>query len=600
MCGIVGAFAYNTDASLVEVEEVLLVRERMISRGPDDCGLWASPDQRIVLGHRRLSVIDLSERGRQPMCAYDERYQLVFNGEIYNFKKLRKELIERGCSFTTETDTEVLLHLYHLDGLAMLGQLRGMFALAIWDQDEKELILARDPFGMKPLYYSDTGKEFWFASQCRALKSVSALNTELDAAGAVGFFLYGSVPEPYTLYSGIRQLPAGATLRIKYGQTGSPEMYCDIGEEFFSTQDSVQLESKSALIELKHRLLDSLKDHLIADVPTGFFLSAGLDSTLLTTLATELEIGEVHTVTLGFSEFRGTELDETIWAEKTAQACGSSHQTKWVTRSEFQDALPGFLETMDQPTIDGLNTYFVSQVAREAGLTVAISGLGADEIFGGYPSFKQIPSTVSFCSKFSWLAPAGAAVRYLSRPLLRLAGLSSKYASLLEYGASYEGAYLLRRGLFLPWELGEVLDEETVRLGLEELEEFIFEDSFLNSIDSAHLKVSNLEMRRYMRNQLLRDSDWASMAHSLEIRLPFVDLPLLNFILALSKNGQVLKKDDLARSLSNKLPADLIKRKKSGFCVPLENWLASEISLKQGDNPWRAWARRVFQSYQDG
>ena len=597
MCGIVGAFSYKAEASPIDVEEVLLVREKMISRGPDDCGLWASDDKKVVLGHRRLSVIDLSERGRQPMSAYDGRYQLVFNGEIYNFRELRRELSERNCSFKSQTDSEVLLHLYHLDGIAMLTKLRGMFALAIWDQDEKLLTLARDPFGMKPLYYADTGKAFWFASQCRALRLVSSINKNLDSAGAVGFFLLGSVPEPYTLYQGIRQLPAGAILQIKEEELGAPRMYCDLGDAFLSPNVSKDLAAELNFANLKQQLLDTLEQHLIADVPTGFFLSAGLDSTLLTTLATELNLAEIHTLTLGFDEFRGTALDETVWAERTARACKSLHQTMWVNREEFRNALPSFIEAMDQPTIDGLNTYFVSQAAREAGLTVAISGLGADELFGGYPSFRQIPKSVSLCSKFSLSSSAGEVFRRLSCPFFRLFGLSSKYSSLFEYGASYEGAYLLRRGLFLPWELEQVLDSQQVSQGLEELEEFIFNDPLLDSIDSAHLKVSALEMRRYMRNQLLRDSDWASMAHSLEIRLPFVDWPLVSYLLELLNNAHPVKKARIIESLGLSLPENLIRRRKSGFCVPLGDWLASEIQQKSGESSWRAWARKVYQSY---
>jgi len=268
--------------------------------------------------------------------------------------------------------------------------------------------------------------------------------------------------------------------------------------------------------------------HLVADVPVGFFLSSGVDSTTMTVLAREAGAEELRTVTLAFDEYRGKAEDEVPLAEKVARRLGALHEARRVGRDDFESEYPRILSALDQPTIDGINTYFVSRAAAEAGLKVAISGLGGDELFGGYPSFKEIPNTVRWLRPFSLLPGLGKTFRVVSAPVLKRC-TSPKYAGLLEYGGSYGGAYLLRRGLYMPWELPEFLDGDLVREGWEELKILTRLEDTANGIRSPHAKVCAMEMAWYMRSQLLRDSDWAGMAHGLEIRVPYIDVRLFEW-----------------------------------------------------------------------
>ncbi|HVN30337.1 MAG TPA: asparagine synthase (glutamine-hydrolyzing), partial [Candidatus Binataceae bacterium] len=449
MCGINGIFAYGHAAPPVALEELIAVRDAMAARGPDGAGLWLADDRRIGLGHRRLSLVDLSETGAQPMANADRSLLIVFNGEIYNYQTIRARLEGVGVRFASHSDTEVLLHLYAEKGPAMLDELRGMYAFAIWDTRRKRIFMARDPFGIKPLYYADDGTTLRFASQVRALLRAGTIDTRPDPAGKVGFMLWGWVPEPHTLYAGIRVLPPGSWTTIDREGKHETGTHCRIADEIAAAQ---QRPAPSAPEEVRNQLREAMRDtvrnHMIADVPVGVFLSSGIDSTTLTALAAEVTGSRLHTVTLGFEEYRHSEADEVPLAEIVAKLFGTTHETRWVTRKEFYADMDAMLAAMDQPSIDGANTYFVSKAAKHAGLKAALSGLGGDELFAGYSSFRQIPQLVRSVGNF----PAGAAraLRMISAPVVRHF-TSSKYAGLLEYGGSYAGAYLLRRGLFMPW-----------------------------------------------------------------------------------------------------------------------------------------------------
>lgn len=360
----------------------------MIARGPDGAGLWLSPDHRLGLGHRRLTIIDLTEAGAQPMSTADGRFHLVFNGEIYNYLELRRQLEARGHRFRSNSDSEVLLHLYAQRGAAMVHALRGMFAFAIFDQANQSLFLARDPFGIKPLYYADDGLTLRFASQVKALLKSGHVDRTPAPAGHVGFYLWGHVPEPHTLFKGIKALPSGATMLIDRKGRRAPEAYFSPSEALASaTEQPLNLAPEEAMERVAAAVRDSLLHHLIADVPVGVFLSSGLDSTVLTALASQMGNGDLHTVTLGFEEFRGTPNDEAPLAELVAQRLGTTHQTRWVSKADFEANLEPLLEAMDQPSIDGVNTYFVSRAAAASGMKVALSGVGGDELFGSYSSF---------------------------------------------------------------------------------------------------------------------------------------------------------------------------------------------------------------------
>jgi asparagine synthase (glutamine-hydrolysing) len=595
MCGIAGIFSYSDTADQVDTEELLRIRESMVSRGPDGSGLWVSANKRIGLAHRRLSIIDLTESGAQPMSTQDGRYHVVFNGEIYNYRELRECLEAKGYSFRSSSDTEILLNLYAEYNAGMVEHLRGMYAFAIWDEKKQGLFLARDPFGIKPLYYSNDGKSFRFASQVKALLKGGRVDTTAQPAGHVGFYLWGYVPEPYTLYKGVSALPAGTTLWIDLTGHQCFQQFFNLSNEIAKAEELRRATpdiSKYTHEFLRDAIKDSVQCHQIADVDVGLFLSAGLDSTTLTALAAESSNNNLNTITLGFEEYKNTDNDETILAAEVAARYGTNHQSKFLSKHDFTESLDDLLLAMDQPSIDGVNTYFVSKVAKESGMKVALSGVGGDEIFGGYPSFKNIPEMVKL---FGWgcKVPAmGKVFRWISAPVLKHM-TSPKYAGLLEYGGSYSGAYLLRRGLYMPWELPSILDGDLVREGWNELQPLVNLEETVSGIGSAKLKVSALELSWYMRSQLLRDADWAGMAHSLEIRVPLVDVVLFRSLLPylLSENSPT--KQDMALVPNKKLPEKLLKRSKTGFSVPVREWLLNGESSQIKGRGLRQWAVRV-------
>ncbi len=600
MCGIAGIFAYHNSAPPIDVEETLKIREAMRPRGPDGAGLWISQDKRVALAHRRLSIIDLSEAGAQPMGTPDQSVWVVFNGEIYNYRELRHGLENRGHRFHSQSDTEVLLHLYQEYGDGMMDRLRGMYAFAIWDDARKSLLLSRDPFGIKPLYYADDGKTLRFASQVKALLAGGAVDTSPQPAGHAGFFLWGYVPEPYTLFQGVRALPAGSTLLRDLRGNSAAKSFCAIPQELetaFAAGKQAGLGKAAVQAELRTALADSVKHHLVADVPVGVFLSSGLDSSTITALASQGQ-GQLHSITLGFQELRGSDSDETAFAATIAARYGTIHRTQWVTREDFEGDRRRILEVMDQPSIDGINMYFVAKVAAAAGMKTALSGLGGDELFGGYPSFQDIPRMVRILALAGRFPGWGRMCRRVTAPWLKRF-TSPKYAGLMEYGGSYAGAYLLRRGLFMPWELPEVMDPDMARAGWEELQPLVRLEETIPNSPADFLKVSALEMVWYMRNQLLRVADWAGMAHSLEIRVPLVDIVLLRKIAPLLAADYRPGKLDMAATLATPLPDAVLQRAKSGFFVPVGRWLvptSTPLAAKRYRHG-RAWARVVYKHH---
>lgn len=586
MCGIAGIFAYRSPAPLVDESELLRIRDSMIKRGPDGAGLWVADDRRVALAHRRLAIIDLSDAGAQPMATTDGRLHVTFNGEIYNFRELRKELEGKGFVFRTSSDTEVLLHLYRDRGYAMVHALRGMFAFGLWDCEKQHLLLARDPFGIKPLYYADDGGAVRFASQVKALLQSARVDVAPEPAGAVGFLIWGAVPEPFTLYRGIKCLPAGSFAIV--GSTGvDVRQYVSVKNELQEAQIGSDFSAKGSEA-LGEALRDSVSAHLIADVPVGVFLSAGLDSALVATLAQHGRIDPLKAITLGFAEYRGTKADEVPIAKVVAQQLGAAHQIETITRSDFVREREAIIASMDQPSIDGINTYFVSRAAAHAGLKVAISGLGGDEIFGGYSSFVDVPRLARLLGAMRWLPRLGKLFRIATAPVFRRV-TSSKFSSIFEYGGSYEEAYLLRRALFLPWEIRDHLDPSLVQAGLRGLMTVDCLREAVSGLKSPHARIASLEITWYMRNQLLRDADWAGMAHSLEIRLPLVDIKLFRAISPLLVRANGLSKQDALATLPIKLPLPVIEREKSGFGTPIRDWLAiddPEVMKMRGLRRW--------------
>jgi len=556
----------------VDREALQKVHNHLARRGPDGQGQWQSGTGRIALCHRRLAIIDLTDNAAQPMADAGARLMISYNGEIYNYQELRRGLEAKGCRFRSHSDTEVLLHLYRDRGVEMLEDLSGMFAFALWDEDRQGVFLARDPYGIKPLYYSDDGKTLRFASQVKALLAGDGINTAPDAAGRVGFYLLGSVPEPYTLYRGIKALDAGSSLWIDRRGPALAQQYFSIAETWAEAGESTQEQPQDREQSIRDALLASVARHRVSDVPVGCFLSAGIDSGALLGLMTEHAGNSVQTITLAFSEFNDSPADESPLAERTARYYGARHTTRTITEAEFQQDLPAIIDAMDQPSIDGINTWFVSKATAELGLKVAVSGLGGDELFAGYPSFRSIPAWVRLCALPARIPGLGVAVREVA---LRMPGLHPKAAGILEYGGSYAGAYLLQRGLFMPWELREVMDEEQMKSGLQELQPLEhIQAQLCGTHPSAYARIASLEACLYLRNQLLRDADWAGMAHGVEIRTPLVDSQLLKRLAPLLlqlRPGEA--KRWLAAAPAKALPEDLVSRPKTGFQTPVGKWL---------------------------
>lgn len=613
MCGIAGIVRL-TGPELAATQRETLARMSAVlaPRGPDGEGSWHAPDGRASLAHRRLAVIDLSPGGAQPMSyppgEASPRYHLTYNGEIYNYRELRRDLEAGGTRFRTASDSEVILALYARHGTGMLPRLRGMYALGLWDDEQKCLLLARDPYGIKPLYYAPAGDTLRFASQVRALEgskgngdaSRNGIDLTLDPAGLAGFLLWGSVPEPWTIRRGIRALPAGTYLKVQSARDRAGDRGV-IGEPVRHAPPPAVADSAEALRQerqaaqagqaVTEALEESVRAHLVADVPVALFLSAGLDSTLLAALACrELRAAGAEpprTFTLRFAPFAGTARDEGPLAARVAAALGTRHTERWVEADELRDTFPLALRAMDQPSIDGFNTFLVSRLAREAGLKVVLSGLGGDEIFGSYPSFRDVPRWAAWARRLRALPGIRSRWPGLIRRLApRLARQRPKLAGLAAHGASLAGAYFLRRGLFLPEELPALLGADLAAEGLLAYSPIRDAATRLPRTGPARIPkagslaaftaVHHLESGMYMRNQLLRDADWASMAHGLELRVPLVD-PRLTATLA-ARGFQPARgegKAAVVRRAAPELPEEVFRRPKSGFGIPLMEMLTS-------------------------
>ncbi len=597
MCGIAGILVYQDAPSLQVGETLAGMSNRLRVRGPDASGAWRSPSGNVHFAHRRLSIIDLSTRSDQPLHSADGRFSIVFNGEIYNYMELRTQLQQKGCVFSTTGDTEVLLQMYAQYGVAMLTQLRGMYAFAIWDEKEQQLFLARDPLGIKPLYYAQANRCLHFASQAKALIDVPGVDLSPQPAGHVGFFVWGSVPEPWTLYRGILSCPSGAWILAGPGGIREMRQFASPAEESIRFSEDQIPRSEAECSERLHAALEeSVRMHEIADVPVGIFLSAGIDSGMMASLASE-RTGRLEALTLGFDLLKGTPSDETPLATAVARHYGLPQKVEFIDRGVFHDERDRLLDTMDQPTIDGVNTYFVSRLAKQAGFKVALSGLGGDELLAGYPSFRNVPSTVHRLGVVSRIPALGRGFRVVAAPLVsRLT--SPKYASLLEYGGTWGGAYLLRRGLFMPWELPRFLDPDLVREGWRDLASVQQMNRLLQPFrqmpavpreQADLLRVSALETCYYMRTQLLRDADWAGMAHSIEIRVPLVDMTLLRQLAPLRASRFTPRKPGVANCLTKPLPPEVLSRPKTGFSVPVREWMHGPLS-----RGLRSWASFVY------
>jgi asparagine synthase (glutamine-hydrolysing) len=547
--------------------------QRQQHRGPDDRGIHSNGP--ATLGMCRLAIIDPAN-GHQPMISPDGRFALVFNGAIYNYRALQTDLALAGWQFRTNCDTEVLLAAYALHGVDCLKQLRGMFAFAIWDAREQTLFAARDPLGIKPLYYARLPEGgAVFASELNALLAGGLVSREIDPTSVGEYLAWFSVPAPRTIYRGIANLPPGHSLtvdaagRVKTGpwwQLPAPRA----ATAATNYQDFVH--------GLRHQLDDSIRAHRVADVPVGAFLSGGMDSTAVVGLMTRSGATRLKTFSLVFGE---AGFSEQASSRLAAQAFGTEHHEELITGARVAADLPKLLGSFDQPTGDGINTYYASQTARAGGVTVALSGLGGDELFGGYPSFRDLPRLQRLLPLWRRL-PARLRREAVAQLRARPSTRARKLADFLAHARDlHELASLQRRVLPEAARLALLAPEaraQAARLGPNHplLEDFAFE---LIGADPFQV-ISAWELRTYMADVLLRDSDVFSMAHSLELRVPFVDRQLLEWLWPQRdyfKYDPRRGKRALADATADVVPAAIRNRRKQGFTLPFPLWMRQEL-----------------------
>ena len=610
MCGIAGIIKLNTNYGNLEAK-IEKMQTALKHRGPDDAGIYISTDKQAALAHTRLSILDLSSAGHQPMSTSDNRYHITFNGEIYNFQELRENLISQGEKFHSQTDTEVILKLYQKIGFNCVQNLRGMFAFAIWDDLEKTCFLARDPLGIKPLYYYQLGTTLVFASELRAVLASGLPAINMSVEGLYGYLTTGSVPEPYTLITDIHCLPAGNWLYWQNGNT-TKKQYWQISftPEAISPPEAEEIVRKA--------LLDSIQHHFISDVPVGIFLSGGIDSTTILALATQTQQSQLSTYSIAFAE---SEFNEGELAQKIANHFGAKHTEYQVTSSFAKSILPDFLAAIDQPSIDGFNTFCVSKVAHDHNMKVVLSGLGGDEIFGGYKSFQKVPQMVEWGKKLNRLPFLRTGLglgleRWGTSPKIKRLG------GFLKQPPTFASAYNTFRGIFSHQEACMIINQLSISIPIlpplvppyqggkpeSESSSLPLLRGGLGWGSTQEDEVSFLELSGYMRNQLLRDSDIMSMNWGLELRVPFVDKTLLETVAPIPSNIRLAQGKKLLTQAITEIPDWVINRPKKGFSFPFENWMNSEfgdyfdnvhqnlnIPLNIPLNPWyRRWSLAIL------
>ncbi|MCY4384108.1 MAG: asparagine synthase (glutamine-hydrolyzing) [Nitrospinae bacterium] len=578
MCGICGIT--STELSLSSIEEgVARMCGAMTHRGPDDAGFWRFGA--TCIGVRRLSVIDPSSAAKQPMTSKDGRICVALNGEIYNFRRLREALAGGGHAFRSRSDTEVLLRLYEEEGDECARFLRGMFAFAIVDAGRRVLLLTRDRLGVKPLYYAPIAGGWAFASELGALVRSGVIRPELDLHSLDLSLSLGYVPGPRTLLKGVKVLPPGHRLHITEREA-SIERWWDM-----PMAGATRCAEKEIVPRLRSLLEESVELHMISDVPLGVFLSGGLDSSAIAGLMSHQSDKPVRTYSVGFDDAPEV-YDERRHARTAAQSFSTRHTEFVLKGSKLVEELPRIIRHLDQPSFDGVNTYLVSQIAKQNGVTVALSGLGADELFGGYDSFRLIPP----CWRISttWgklpLTARKTLVTLVSLMLHRSPNMPPERIEKflrLQWVKSPLGLYALARFLLWPeekWALYAPQLQAHFRERKADTDILAMLESLVRVGERPWSVLSELEMQVYMGWRTLRDTDTMSMAHSLEVRVPFVDHHVVEFVCGLPPGWERRwghPKRLLEASLRDVIPAGISGRKKQGFALPMANWMRGEL-----------------------
>lgn len=573
MCGVAVYLDPDRDRCEMVVRRMAAAQAH---RGPDADGLDVSSfgAGHVGLGHRRLAILDLSPLGRQPMADPITGNTIVFNGELYNFPSLQRELRAGGVEFRSQSDTEVLLAALTRWGVPdTLRRLEGMFAFAFLDRSGQRITLARDPAGIKPLYFAETPHGgLAFASEVRAFLASGQVQKDIDRRGLAGYLAYGAVQHPFTLYQRIRSLPPGSYLQVTAGAAG-----WSVGRPtpYWTFPDPDGVPDAEAVARVRSTVREAVRDHLIADVPVGVFLSGGIDSTIVAGVAAE-HSPQLRAFTVGFSD--NPDLSEMDLAADTARRFGLGHVPINLPAAHAEAAFGEWLSAADQPSIDGLNTYVISRAVRREGIKVALSGLGADELFGGYPSFRDVPRLLRWRSRVGWLPAAARRGLAGAVTVRKPAAVRRKLTDMMGGDGSLADLYFHRRRL--------LSDREMADLGLSATESgltnaFQSADAMTPLPDDPVAAVARLESRYYQGNMLLRDSDVMGMANSLEIRVPFLDRRLLDTVHALRGVCRLppgaAGKHLLREAFPDLLRPAITDRPKSGFSLPVARWMLGPL-----------------------
>ncbi len=599
MCGIAGVVRQG---GTIAPDPSAALGAALVHRGPDGRGVWRSPAQDAVLVHTRLAIIDPGPSGAQPMATLDGRHHIVFNGEVYNYRELRGSLEARGERFMTGSDTEVLLRLLARDGPAALAQVRGMFALGWWDAEARALVLARDRFGIKPLYVAATDRSIAFASEIHALVSSGVVDRTIDPAGVLAFLAWGTVPPSLTYIAGVESLTAGSWLRWSQDGGRAQQRFADVAGVYARPC------SGCAESQLRERVgaavRQSVRAHLVADVPVGVFLSGGIDSSAILSAAVDAGVSGLNTYTVRFDD-RSSEHE---YATLVASTFGATHHELVLDPSRIVSDLPRILARLDQPTLDAVNAYYVSAAVAETGIKAVISGSGGDELFGGYPSFRRLPAAMRWKRRMQPLVPV---VKPLVSAVLPKR-LTERWQHFMSGNGRIDAAYRTQRGLYMPAEVERLAGPALRDRWASTAERVAAAESVLFEGAATTLEgdVARLETRVYLGSQLLRDLDVMSMAHGLEVRVPFVDHVLLDAVWpdlgaypSLMRNKRLLHE-----TLARPLPREAVDRPKQGFTLPFAQWMNADLQpfVRSGmadladagwiargvpDATWSAWQR---------
>lgn len=562
MCGIAGTFILN-NKDFVNYDQLNKIKESLKKRGPDGENIWISEDKKVSLVHTRLSIYDTSKSGEQPMSETTNRYMIVFNGSIFNYKELKLYLKKKNYKFLSNTDTEVILNLYREKGEKFTKYLKGIYAIAIYDREKKEVIISRDEIGVKPLYICWDNNRFFFSSLVKSI-ALNDINLKINQNSIINFYLYGYISEPYTIYENIFAVEPGST--IKVNSKGIKKIYQN---ELFEKNSIYKSGSKNESLDyLNYHIAKNIKMQNRSDVKSGVFLSSGIDSSKV------LFHSEKHmeAININFEEYKKTKFDESLLAEKLTKVTGHKLLSKYYNKNEGLEMYEKYFENMDQPTVDGFNTFLASKFASENKFKVVLSGLGGDEIFFGYNFY----SFVSYADKINKNLNK-LKIKYLLKNTYKIFSENSKISKffyVLGNSNNLNDIYFNFRKI----NYENVIAKLNNRLNMNQYINPETKIDLSENSDLSNIKI--FEISNYVKNQLLKDSDWASMSNAVELRVPLLEKKIINFALFDPYISKLKKKNVI--QFDNNVSKLLYSRAKTGFTTPLEKWIV-KTRIKNAD-----------------